>query len=319
MKNRKFLAGLLTLSMIFSSTGLIYVNAEENDIAPPSQSQDNPGGPGGQNNPGNPGGQQYNCDYTLDEGGQLTVRGELPDSFGPKPWNDRNTEVNVITVEEGVTSIGARVFKNLPNAEKVSLPEGLKTIGEEAFIDDAKLKTVYAPDSLEKIDALAFFGTSVEKIRLGKSVNEIGNGALPDNIIILGYKDTFAEQYAKDNGLKFEALGEENNNDAEPTADEDVTTDIETTDTETTDTESTDTETTDTETTDEEYVIGDADGNGEINVTDIAVTAAHIKAVKALDEKSRKAADVDGNGKIEVTDIAMIAAHIKGIKALPKK
>ena len=77
--------------------------------------------------------------------------------------------------------------------------------------------------------------------------------------------------------------------------------------------------TTDDETTDEEtkpVTKGDANGDNDINVTDISVTAAHIKGVKALTDEQQKAADVSGDGELTVTDIAMIAAHIKGIKAL---
>ena len=63
-------------------------------------------------------------------------------------------------------------------------------------------------------------------------------------------------------------------------------------------------------------VKGDVNGDKNINVTDIAFTASHIKGIKALTEDQFKAADVDGNGKLTVTDISMIASHIKGIKAL---
>ena len=67
---------------------------------------------------------------------------------------------------------------------------------------------------------------------------------------------------------------------------------------------------------DETIMLGDVNGDGEINVTDIAKVAAHIKGIKALDEKGFKAADVNGDGDVNVTDIAKIAAHIKGIKAI---
>ncbi|MBP3797018.1 MAG: dockerin type I repeat-containing protein [Ruminococcus sp.] len=63
-------------------------------------------------------------------------------------------------------------------------------------------------------------------------------------------------------------------------------------------------------------VKGDANGDKKVDVTDIAVTASHIKGIKALTGTQFKAADVDGDGKLTVTDIAMIASHIKGIKAL---
>ena len=86
------------------------------------------------------------------------------------------------------------------------------------------------------------------------------------------------------------------------------------------DSETTDDETTsDEETTpgeDETPMKGDANGDNKIDVTDIAVTAAHIKGIKALTDGQQKAADVNGDGNVDVTDIAMIASHIKGIKAI---
>lgn len=62
--------------------------------------------------------------------------------------------------------------------------------------------------------------------------------------------------------------------------------------------------------------LGDINGDGAINVTDIAMVAAHIKGIKALDENAVKVADVNKDDAVNVTDIAMIAAHIKGIKAI---
>lgn len=65
------------------------------------------------------------------------------------------------------------------------------------------------------------------------------------------------------------------------------------------------------------YKNGDIDGDGMVNVTDIANLAAHIKGIKSIsDEYSAKTADVNGDTKLNVTDIAMIAAHIKGIRSL---
>ena len=61
---------------------------------------------------------------------------------------------------------------------------------------------------------------------------------------------------------------------------------------------------------------GDVDGSGTVDVTDIAMTASHIKGIKAVDKYSVNAADVNNDGDINVTDIAMQAAHIKGLKAI---
>ena len=67
-----------------------------------------------------------------------------------------------------------------------------------------------------------------------------------------------------------------------------------------------------------DIMTGDANGDEQINVSDIAVIASFIKGIKALDTDGQSAADVNADSKINVTDIAMIAAHIKGIKALPQ-
>lgn len=63
-------------------------------------------------------------------------------------------------------------------------------------------------------------------------------------------------------------------------------------------------------------MMGDANLDDDINVTDISVTASHIKGIKPLDKDQQEAADVSSDGELTVTDIAMIASHIKGIKPL---
>lgn len=63
-------------------------------------------------------------------------------------------------------------------------------------------------------------------------------------------------------------------------------------------------------------VKGNANGDKNIDVTDIAVLSAHIKGIKPLSYEQQYAADIDGNNELSVTDIALIASHIKGIKPL---
>lgn len=63
-------------------------------------------------------------------------------------------------------------------------------------------------------------------------------------------------------------------------------------------------------------LVGDVNGDGKVNVTDITKIAAHIKRKKLLDAQAKKRADVNNDGNINVTDITKIAAHIKGKKLL---
>lgn len=61
---------------------------------------------------------------------------------------------------------------------------------------------------------------------------------------------------------------------------------------------------------------GDVNSDGRIDVTDISLTAAHIKGIKAMSASQQKLADVDSNNRINVTDISIMAAHIKGIHSI---
>ena len=62
--------------------------------------------------------------------------------------------------------------------------------------------------------------------------------------------------------------------------------------------------------------MGDVNDDGYINVTDIAIVAAHVKGIRAIAETNIPRADVNKDGDVNVTDIALIAAHVKGIRSL---
>ena len=66
----------------------------------------------------------------------------------------------------------------------------------------------------------------------------------------------------------------------------------------------------------DDFMLGDVNGDGKINVNDITKVAAHVKGKKILDESAKKRADVNGDGKINVNDITKIAAHVKGKKLI---
>ncbi len=67
---------------------------------------------------------------------------------------------------------------------------------------------------------------------------------------------------------------------------------------------------------DDDFLLGDVNGDGVINVTDIVKAAAQVKGVKELSADETKRADVNLDNSINVVDISKIAAHVKGIKKL---
>ena len=66
----------------------------------------------------------------------------------------------------------------------------------------------------------------------------------------------------------------------------------------------------------EEVILGDANCDGNVDVSDIAAICTHINGAKALSEAGTANADINGDGNVDVSDIAKLAAHIKGIKAI---
>ncbi|MBQ8965102.1 MAG: dockerin type I repeat-containing protein [Ruminococcus sp.] len=69
-------------------------------------------------------------------------------------------------------------------------------------------------------------------------------------------------------------------------------------------------------TSDEDYPKGDVNGDGEVNVTDVVLVAAHVKSIRALFDDRLARADVNHDDDVNVTDLTKIAAHVKGIKTL---
>ncbi|WP_139199928.1 MBG domain-containing protein [Ruminococcus albus] len=70
---------------------------------------------------------------------------------------------------------------------------------------------------------------------------------------------------------------------------------------------------------DENWLLGDVNNDGKINITDITIVAAHAKGKKMLSKERFKRADVNLDGTVNITDVIQIAAHVKGKKMLVQK
>lgn len=83
--------------------------------------------------------------WTLDlETGAMTIAGSGAmteyESAATTPWASYRAKVRSLTVEQGVSAIGAHAFESCVNLETVSLPDSLMAIGVDAFTDTACLK-----------------------------------------------------------------------------------------------------------------------------------------------------------------------------------
>lgn len=91
-------------------------------------------------------------------------------------------------------------------ADELVLPSGVLTIGEEAFAGDVSLDTVILPEGLQKIEARAFSGSSVRRIYLPASINDIASDVFDPGSQVTGYgpDHTYASGFFEEHGLTFE-------------------------------------------------------------------------------------------------------------------
>lgn len=61
---------------------------------------------------------------------------------------------------------------------------------------------------------------------------------------------------------------------------------------------------------DTKFILGDADGNGEVNLNDLSVISLHVLNESKLTGEAEKAADVDKDGKVGLTDISKLKQYI---------
>lgn len=114
----------------------------------------------------------------------ITGTGEMMDYHGivyngntggtDAPWYYWRHSISTIIIQEGVTSIGNRAFKNIHYFEDltVMLPSSLKTIGECAF-QSCPLKNITIPPNVTYIGSHAFQSSALKSIVIPNGVTSI--------------------------------------------------------------------------------------------------------------------------------------------------
>ena len=110
---------------------------------------------------------------------------EIPDSveiIGKGAFRWCETLISVV-IPEGVTEIREDTFSGCKNLSSVEIPDSVKKIDEGAFEWCEALTSIVIPESVTEIDSFAFLGC--------------------DNLIITVKAGSYAEEYCKENGLKY--------------------------------------------------------------------------------------------------------------------
>ena len=203
-----------------------------------------------------------------------------------------------ITIPNSVTSIGQLAFYGCTGLTSITIPNSVTSISEGAFEYCSGLTSITIPNSVTSIGDLTFYGCSgLTSVIIPNSVTSIGYGAFqssgltsvtalnPTPIAInLG---TFTNQR---NATLYVPQGSK---EAYQAADcwkefKEIIEII-------------------------EIDPGDANGDGEVNITDITYIIDKINDMPAANF-NEKAADLNGDGEINITDVTLLLDIINGVK-----
>lgn len=122
--------------------------------------------------------------WTLSKDGELTLEGSGKTynyySKSSAPWYDEKDEIKEVIIDEGISSIGNQLFRNLDKIEEVDIPESVDTIGKNAFIGCSSLESVSITNTIKEIGENSFQSTAL------KTVYYTGTSEEWENVTISG-------------------------------------------------------------------------------------------------------------------------------------
>ena len=113
-----------------------------------------------------------------------------------------------IKIPNSVTNLGAQIFYDCDSLTDVKLGTGIKKIPNSAFEHCDKLASIVLPYRVESIGDNAFKNDiAFTEITIPRATTSIGSSAFSyfGKMTIYGISGTYAETYAKENGIKFVA------------------------------------------------------------------------------------------------------------------
>ena len=117
-----------------------------------------------------------------------------------------NSGLRMLVIPSGVTAVNYDLCNENHNLNEVVFSPNTKSVEMTAFSGCSNLKNIDLPDGLEKIGKMAFLSSVNARIYIPQSVTDIEKKAFNDNAVIYGYANSAAEEFAKNNDIKFVAV-----------------------------------------------------------------------------------------------------------------
>lgn len=131
---------------------------------------------------------------------------EIPEGIVAIGWGAFSNCMRLehVSIPETVAAIGDYAFYACYSLRSADVPDGVTAIGEGTFAYCKALEDVSLPDSVESIGQWAFDSCySLTQIRLPDGVSEIGPWAFREELVLTVERDSYARDYAQDNGIKY--------------------------------------------------------------------------------------------------------------------
>lgn len=118
------------------------------------------------------------------ETGELSIEGTgamYNYAYGNRPWESSKDAIKIVTIGDGVTTIGNYAFRDCTNLTELDIPEGVTKIGDYTFYWCKSLMSISIPDSVTTIGDSAFFGCrGLTSVAIGNGVTSIKKYAFDD-------------------------------------------------------------------------------------------------------------------------------------------
>ena len=153
--------------------------------------------------------------WTLTDDGGLTLTGTgaTPDyelwGDGKSPFSWDGT-IKSITVGEGITHLGGRIFHSCEGVTSITLPNSLQSIGDRAFYNNG-ITSVSIPGGVTAIGESAFcYCEGLKEVYVWNSSTAVGEFAFDhcaSNLTLYGWENSTAQTWAQTAGISFQSMG----------------------------------------------------------------------------------------------------------------